>query len=179
MTKGDIVSAANHIRMRSLFAGLLAVCLCGCASAPQKPVSDYELEVSDRVVLAGLLDDGIESQLQKSNTVVVDLRTVAEGTADESAQMKRAGISYYNLPVGRSGLTADTREAFRKLLEEHPDQPVVVHCRSGNRAGLLWATHLMDEGATTDEALSSVNDIVTSDGIRKAIRAYHPEDAEK
>ena len=179
MKKGDIVFAVDHFQMKPVFAGLLAVCLSACAPASQKPVSEYELEVTGRVLLAGLLSDGIEGQLQKSDTVVVDLRTVVEGTAAETVQMKQAGISYYNLPVGRDGLSADTRDAFRKLLEAHPDQPVVVHCRSGNRAGLLWATHLMDEGATADEALTSVNEIVTSDRIRTAIRAYHPEDAEK
>ncbi|MFV2089721.1 MAG: beta-lactamase hydrolase domain-containing protein [Pseudomonadales bacterium] len=153
-------------------AVLAAFSMAACGASSQTPVSAYELQVSDRVTLAGLLDAQALPQLRDEGVVVVDLRTAEEGVAEEATQMKQAGITYYNLPVGRDGLSADVREKFSALLEEHSGRPVLVHCRSGNRAGLLWATHLIDEGKTAEEALSVVDGIVTSHGIRGAIKNY-------
>ncbi len=157
---------------RPFLLALLTVLSIAAGAAPQVPVSAYELQVSDRVTLAGLLEAQAVPQLQDQGAVVVDLRTAEEGVAEEAEQLDRAGITYYNLPIGRDGLSADTREMFATLLEDHPGQPVLVHCRSGNRAGLLWATHLMDQGKTAEEALAVVDKIVTSDEIRGAIKDY-------
>ena len=112
--------------------------------------------------------------MRKSKTVVIDLRTAAEGSADEQAQMLDAGITYYNLPIGRAGLPAGSSAEFATLLQAHKNQPVVVHCRSGNRAGLLWATHLIDEGASNKSALNAVDGILTSPGVRATIEGYTP-----
>ena len=168
----------NYCRF-GIKSALIAISILFLSASTQLPISEYELQVSDQVTLAGLLDAKALKQLKDDGAVVVDLRTLPEGVIDESSSMQKADISYYNLPIGRDGMPAGTENAFAALLKQHPDQPVVVHCRSGNRAGLLWATHLMNEGATPGEALSSVDKIVTSDGIIAAIKAYVPEKPEK
>ncbi len=144
--------------------------LCACGSLPRVPVSDYELDPADGITLAGILNPDAIAQLQTDDAVVIDLRTAQEGVAEEAEQMKQAGISYFNLPVGRDGLSDTITSDFAALLEEHKGRPVVVHCRSGNRAGLLWATYLIEEGYSVTEALAAVDDIVTSEGIRTAIK---------
>ena len=166
---------ADHIPGMGFIILLCAFGLNAYASPPGNPVSEYELKVSERVVLAGLLNDQALAQLQNENALVIDLRTPEEGIAVESAAMQNAGVEYHNLPIGKDGLSAETRSSFATLLDEHPDQSVLVHCRSGNRAGLLWATYLMDGGASTDEALAVVDGIVTSEGVVKAIKAHVPE----
>jgi uncharacterized protein (TIGR01244 family) len=166
---------ADHFQRMGFIILLCAFSLNAYASPPGSPVSEYELKVSDRVVLAGLLNDQALAQLQNEKALVIDLRTPEEGIAVESAAMHNAGVEYHNLPIGKGGLSLETRNSFAKLMHEHPDQPVLVHCRSGNRAGLLWATYLLDGGATPDEALAAVDGIVTSEDVIKAIKAHVPE----
>ena len=115
------------------------------------------------------------TELKNDKTVVIDLRTREEGVAVEETAMQNAGIEYHNLPIGKSGISAETRSSFATLLDTHAGEPVLVHCRSGNRAGWLWATYLMDTGATSDEALAAVSGIVTNEALVTAIKAYEPE----
>lgn len=71
---------------------------------------------------------------------VINLRTTAELTWDESAQVASLGMQYHHLPVpGAKGITADNAEALHALLESLSGEPVVLHCASGNRVGALVA----------------------------------------
>lgn len=135
-------------------------------------LSERELIVADNVTLTGLLNTGSQQHLASQNTTVIDLRTLNEQAIDEAIQMSAAGITYYHLPIGADGLQPATVASLKKILATTKDQPVVLHCKSGTRAGMLWAAHLIDDGMSNADALAEVNDIIAADTVRDAISAY-------
>jgi uncharacterized protein (TIGR01244 family) len=87
--------------------------------------------------------------------VVIDLRTSKEDRGmDEKAVVEKLGMTYINLPVeGAAGVTYENASALDKLLGK-TDQPVLLHCASGNRVGALLALRAKLEGSDNDAALA-------------------------
>lgn len=63
-----------------------------------------------------------------------DQPTGAEIRAAAEAQ----GLAYYEIPLGREGISPDMVEATREVLEGSAG-PVLCYCRSGTRSTTLWA----------------------------------------
>ena len=109
--------------------------------------------------------------IAESDTVVIDLRTANEGVEVESAQASQRRFRYINLPVGQElsrSLVAD----FEQQLKQHRNRPIIVHSSSGNRAGMLWAAHLLQSGVTLEKAQARVSVVLTTDVARTAIVDY-------
>lgn len=109
---------------------------------PASGFSDYLSEVREGVYLAGLLDLQALRKESDGPIRVIDLRTAAEGTDAEAAAAESLGLDYTNIPV--SSVTVDPAQvdALRATLSGlDRDTLVVVHCATGNRAGLLWGLH--------------------------------------
>ncbi len=160
-----------NLQRISLLLGILL--LLNACTTPFSTVSINTQPVSNNVVLAGVLNSDSEALLIRDNALVVDLRTVAEeGVTLQAQQLKSAGVDYAHLPVGRSPLPYETVQSFQQLQDEHVGQPIVVHCASGNRAGILWAASLIEQGQSVEQAMRAVDKIVTKDSARQAIRAY-------
>ena len=68
---------------------------------------------------------------------VIDLRPASEtGAAENDALAGAAGMSYVRVPVaGSAGLTRENVERFAEVLTPGS----VVHCKSGNRVGAIFA----------------------------------------
>ncbi len=160
--------------MTSTHCGRLALglLLVGAVSAYAAPLSDAEITVSDGVILAGRLRADADAVLRSSDSVVIDLRTAAEGIDEESHALWRAGITYINLPTTGAVPTPAQVALFRDILAANRTRSVVVHCQTGNRAGLMWAALRLDAGASTNEAMDEVHGIVTKAPIEQAIRDY-------
>lgn len=96
---------------------------------------------------SGALSDGGVAALQAANfKTIIDLRMEREGTEDERAKVKKAGMAYYNIPVsGDKGIQKAQITAFKKIFESAED-PILLHCGSGSRAGALWAAYRMSKG---------------------------------
>lgn len=137
-------------------------------AAPQPP----PLKVSKNVTLAGPITEFAQSELRDSDTLVIDLRLAdEEGTLEEGARLSEAGIRYLHFPMGRE-VTRDQVERFATALSENSDRPLLLHCSSGNRAGLLWAAHLIEQGGDAEQAIRLVSPIANRVPIQQAIRDY-------
>jgi uncharacterized protein (TIGR01244 family) len=86
--------------------------------------------------------------------LVIDLRTPGEGVAEEAVAAARAGIRYVNLPVGREAASPEVVERVGELVDA-TDGDVLLHCRSGARAGEVLARHRMARGASREAALEA------------------------
>ena len=72
---------------------------------------------------------------------VINLRQASEPGADvegEAAAAKEAGIKYFHLPVNGASPDPAIVEQFLTAVGDPANQPVFVHCASGNRAAALW-----------------------------------------
>lgn len=85
---------------------------------------------------------------------VIDLRGPDEERGiDEVAAAGELGLDYISLPiVGPEAISYDNARKLDALLEQY-DEPVLVHCGSGNRVGALLALRRSLDGASDGEAL--------------------------
>ena len=145
--------------------------LCGASLAGEQ-LSERSLQVAPGVTLAGTLDPGAVATLKASDTLVIDLRGTDEGSDAEARAMALAGVDYVHLPQSASAPDKTDVEYLRDLLAVNAHRGVVIHCRSGNRAGLLWGAYRLDQGEPLPAVLDEIKPIATNDVIRKAVADY-------
>lgn len=70
---------------------------------------------------------------------VINLRTAEESKGfDEQAIATGLGLGYHAIPMqGAQSLTRENAAKLDELLKQIGDEPVLVHCASGNRVGAL------------------------------------------
>lgn len=78
---------------------------------------------------------------------VINLREPSESEWDEAGEVKKLGLTYYNVPIpsGGTGLSEASMEEISRLVRLHSDQKILLHCSSGNRAAAWLATHLVND----------------------------------
>ncbi len=165
------------MRATALAAGLglvvvVALAAAGQSANPLPKIADGQLSVDERVLLAGVPDLEQLRQLPPATTVVVDLRTAAEGIEQEAAMLRERGYEYHNIPVAGATIDAAQLDQLRALAAANaanPDQMLIVHCRSGNRAAMLWGAYLLEQGQSLDQTMQTVGPGLTSDATRKAL----------
>lgn len=86
---------------------------------------------------------------------VVDLRTEGESRGlDERAVVEDLGMDYVTLPIARDGISFENARALDRLISGY-DEPVLIHCGSGNRVGALLALRSSLEGADDEAAIEA------------------------
>lgn len=72
---------------------------------------------------------------------VVNARTEGELEAwDEARLLDELGVEYHHIPIaGADDLDPEAVRRFDEILGEIGDEPVLLHCSSGNRIGALFA----------------------------------------
>jgi len=99
---------------------------------------------------------------------VFDLRAVGEPRDfDEPAVASAMKLHYLSIPVTPADFSDAKFTAFRHHLAAHgPENPMFIHCASGNRVGaalLPWL--VLDKGLTEDAAL----------GVARTVGLHSPE----
>ena len=146
------------------------------ADRPRPPQSQ---SVSEWVTLAGRIDHRSAEDLRREDTLVIDLRMDEEdGLKDEQDRLANAGVQYVHLPTGRSVPSVAQVRRLEKVLNDNPNRPILLHCSSGNRAGMLWATHLIEQGMDPESALKRVQPIANRAPIQQAILGYRAGEKE-
>ncbi len=106
------------------------------------------------IATAGLINEGgVDLLVAEGFRSVIDLRTPAEGTLQEQAALKRAGIEYTNIPVGKEAPTSEDVRRFADIVGDRNRGPLLVHCASANRVGTLWAMYRVSTGVPLQTAL--------------------------
>lgn len=133
--------------MRPLVTRVVLACLLAAASwasAAEPPVVLRE----GRVWTAAQPDEAAFAALQRDGVAqVVNVRSVAEMADrtevpfDETAVLERLGMAYTHAPLSAAGAAPTAAvDALHRALQAG-DGPVLLHCASGGRAGLVWAAY--------------------------------------
>lgn len=126
-------------------------------------------------------EQGFVEAAQEGVTVVINTRLPDEIDWDERAAVESAGMVYYNIPMSKKGdsLDAATMHRITKLVEQHRDEQILMHCGSGNRISAWLATHLVeDHGMDTQSAIGIARQMgLTKSGLEKRVRTYLDEAA--
>jgi uncharacterized protein (TIGR01244 family) len=154
----------SRIKVGGLF--FLWVLLSGCAaqsisvqdvSAPQVWGTTTNVVGVKRVYIAGQPDGAALDEAQhRGVAAIINLRGPDELDWDEAEAAASRGIAYYQVPISGRDPDFDPAAISRisALVAQHPDQPVLVHCASGNRAAAWLAIHLVqDHDLATETAL--------------------------
>lgn len=135
------------------------------ASAPaqgDEPISQQLATVSDRLIVAGLTDLNTLADSDPGKVLIVDLRTEGEGAPEEAASAEALGFGYANIPVSSAVVDPNQVDALRTTLAGvDPETLVVVHCVSGNRAGMLWGALALTEGESLESVKQSLDGVLT------------------
>ena len=177
---GRAIAGAARFNSAALLVAITALFSASTVRAAETPeeasepvISEYVSQVEDNVVLAGALDLDVLRASHQGVIRVVDLRTEAEGAPAEAAAAETLGISYTNIPVSSAAIDAAQVGALQEALAEAgSDDLVVVHCRSGNRAGLLYGAAQLEAGVPLDEVKEKVSGIVTAAPITEGLESY-------
>lgn len=105
--------------------------------------------------------------------IIIDARTVAEGTATEQKQVEALGMQYFNLPIDGRSIPQAHVSALAKILTQNKGKKILLHCVSGNRAGALWAEYQINQGTNPKAALAQGRHIGMGRGIENWIRNKH------
>lgn len=118
----------------------------------------------------------LETAVEHGVGVVINLRGPREHDWDESGAATKLGLTYYNVPItGREpGFDADTIAQISKLVGQHRDTKVLVHCASGNRVSGWFAVHLaQDHGMTVEQSIEMSRLAgLTNPGMKTRVREF-------
>jgi uncharacterized protein (TIGR01244 family) len=104
--------------------------------------------------------EGIAAIKQLGYATVINLRQASETGANldaEAEAARAAGLRYVHLPLNGTAPDPDVVAQFLQVVTDPANQPVLVHCSSGNRAAALWMIKRLvvdgwDEERATKEA---------------------------
>jgi uncharacterized protein (TIGR01244 family) len=153
-----VEQATGRLKWSSCLAAVLALLAStGIVSSAEYPEIPYQVQPGENILIGGQPDEAALRQAAEAGIrVVVNLRGEGEfADFDESQVVTDLGMTYLHLPIsGATDLTAENVEAFSEFLAEIGDQPVLMHCGSGNRVGAMHALHAgWHLGLDTDEAI--------------------------
>jgi len=124
----------------------------------EDPLSISALVPNGRVPYEGLLTGGQPSPEQISEiaargfNTVINLRTEAETPNTDAAFVESLGMAYIAIPIGGAeDLNEENAKRLAQALDE-AEEPILLHCGSGNRVGALIALKAYYVDGETAEA---------------------------
>ena len=106
------------------------------------------------IATSGYIAAGAFGELKKHGfKTVLDMRTEAEGVKEEEKIAERAGLIYHNIPIGKEWPTDNVFRRFKELVENPDNLPILIHCASANRVGMVWAEYEIRNGKDFDAAI--------------------------
>jgi len=99
-------------------------------------------QIETTVACAGAVTPAAVAEIKKMGyKSIVNLRLATEQGADiegETSAAKTAGINFIHLPLNAAMPDPAVVDSFLKEVSQPGNQPVFIHCASGNRAAALW-----------------------------------------
>lgn len=118
---------------------------------------------------------------EKGISMVINLRAPAEFDWDEQNAAKDAGLNYYNIPLIGEEHSFDPQviNQLSAVVKQHGNDPILVHCSSGNRASAWLAIYLVNEhNIDLEKAIALAKKTgLTKPAIEAKIRRYLTEHA--
>ncbi len=113
----------------------------------------------------------LKDSADKGVTTVIDFRKPAEGLEQEQAELTKLGVNYVNIPLGRELAPASAQEKFAQAFAAAKGEKVLLHCRAGNRVGMVWSLYQISNGVDAELAIEQGRAMGMKSGFEKAVRA--------
>jgi uncharacterized protein (TIGR01244 family) len=173
-----------EVSVRKLTTGLTiaAAFMCAAASAQvtkeSVPGVTNFARVDTTIACAGATTAAAVPEIKRRGYgSIVNLRQASEAGAEveaEAAAAKAAGIVYVSLPFNTASPDPAVVDQFIKAVTAPANQPVFVHCASGNRAAALWLIKRVQvDGWDFDRAAAEATELgLTSPALKTFARDY-------
>ncbi len=129
-------------------------------------IGDLKLQKFGNVYLAAQPSETDLAKLKEAGLkTVINLRGEGENTKfDEGKALADLGIepaNYHNPGFNSAQTLSDPIfRRVRDLLTNKTNEPVLLHCASGNRVGAVWMAHrILDDGVSYEKALEEAKAI--------------------
>jgi uncharacterized protein (TIGR01244 family) len=100
-----------------------------------------EQKISDKVTAGGVPDNtDIDNFKNRGVATVINLLTEGEHGFTEGPNVEAAGLNYVSIPISVDLICDEAIERFSEAVEQSEGE-VVVHCKSGGRAGIMALLH--------------------------------------
>jgi uncharacterized protein (TIGR01244 family) len=145
---------------------ILAVFISECPSLGQNTspskVEGFQNEIPNFMLArTGIYTSGQPTEEGFKRLAALHMKTIVnlraheeEGARDESQQAAALGMKYVNIPLSATTFTTQKIEELHCVFRDPKSFPVLIHCRSGNRASGAWfAYRVLFENAPIPAAL--------------------------
>ncbi len=117
-------------------------------------------------------DQAVAALKQQGFAAVIDFRAPDEPestVATEREAARNAGLKYINLPFSTKTPDGATIDLFLKSIADPANLPAFIHCRTGNRAAMMWMIkRVILDGWPTDKALQEAQSVgLTQANVRQ------------
>ena len=131
----------------------------------------------DRFATGGQPTDAAFPKLAANGyRVVLNLRTTSEGVdlGREREAVEKSGMRYVSIPVDPAAPKFEQVDEFLRTVKNTDNQPMFIHCGSGNRVGALWMIYrAVEQGWPDDKAVSEATQIgLTSPSLKTFAHDY-------
>ncbi len=100
-----------------------------------------EQKISEKVIAGGVPDHtDIDTFKNRGVSTVISLLTEGEPGFTEGPTVQAAGLNFVSIPISVDSINDDAVERFSEAVEKSEGE-VVVHCKSGGRAGIMTLLH--------------------------------------
>lgn len=100
-------------------------------------------------------EDDLRKSKEKGIKTIVNLRPKSELTFDEEQLVKSLGMNYVHIPMTADSIKNADIDKFIESLSTKTNEPVFVHCASGNRVGYMWSIYrLRHDGLSKNDAIA-------------------------
>lgn len=140
---------------------LIFILLQGCSYRVPEPVAlqiegiANSVRVGELVIASQPSEDALRKLSSQGFATVVSTRGAGELAWDEQQLVESLGMRFSSIPIAKpvNAITDQQVNSFAKLVET-AQQPILLHCGSGNRASALWAVWLVEhKGVAPAEAI--------------------------
>ncbi|GAA6153142.1 beta-lactamase hydrolase domain-containing protein [Pseudoteredinibacter isoporae] len=174
-------------RLTVVVLSMVSVLLAACGgSQGQKLASEQEAvfqaavqpsDIAGFQQLGPIYAGGLPSREQlkrfaaKGVATVIDFRKPSEGLIQEQEALSALGVNYVNIPLGRELASPEAQEKFAQVFAAAKGEKVLLHCRSGNRVGMVWSLYQISNGVDAELAIEQGRAMGMKSGFEKAVRA--------
>lgn len=171
--------------MKHIVVLIIALGMSACTSTSDKKDSsvvtignDLSARKFSNIYFSGQPQEKDFKILKKQGfALVVNLRDPKEhDEANEKKQVNQTGIEYVNIPFASSASLDDPfiEEVTKEVLKHRQKGKILIHCSSGNRAGVWAGGHFYkDHGYTKQKSIEISQQLgVTSRGALDKLKLY-------
>ncbi len=121
--------------------------------------------------------DAFATLKQLGYRTVINLQTASEPGVDLEAEAKavsQSGLQYFSLPFSLTAPDSTVADRFLEIVKDPANQPVYIHCRSGQRANAFWMIkRVIVDGWTVEKASAEADALkVSNKAVRDFVATY-------